>query len=112
VRLSNNLNNLNSSFIALAAAGWCYQCDSRSARCQIDIDPTALIYDKVPCNGQCYIRVQGGRMLFQNNSSFFMHNIVVMSRGCSWEYGFMQKQLSFTPIFEKEAMWIFCDTAL
>jgi hypothetical protein len=67
VRLYNNLKNLNSSFIALAAAGWCYQCDSRSARCQIDIDPTALIYDKVPCNGQCYIRVQGGRMLFRSS---------------------------------------------
>ncbi len=43
---------------------------------------------------------------------FFDDNFVEMSRGCSWEYGFMTKQLSYTPIFEQNAMWIFCDTAL
>ncbi|CAF1112352.1 unnamed protein product [Rotaria sordida] len=80
----------------LAAAGWCYECDSRNPSCQFNVDPVALAGHKTPCNGQCYIRVKGG----------------VMSRGCSWEYGFMTKQVSYTPTFQQEAMWVFCDTSL
>ncbi|CAF3941636.1 unnamed protein product [Rotaria sordida] len=81
---------------SLAAAGWCYECDSRNPSCQFNVDPVALAGHKTPCNGQCYIRVKGG----------------VMSRGCSWEYGFMTKQVSYTPTFQQEAMWVFCDTSL
>ncbi|CAF3757777.1 unnamed protein product [Rotaria sp. Silwood1] len=83
-------------FLALAAAGWCYQCDSRNPSCQINVDAVALANTKTPCNGQCYIRVKSG----------------LMYRGCSWEYGFMTPQVSFTPIFQHDAMWIFCDTSL
>lgn len=45
-------------FIALGAAGWCYQCDSRDPGCQTDLDAVVLANNKVPCNGQCYIRIK------------------------------------------------------
>ncbi|CAF3598815.1 unnamed protein product [Adineta steineri] len=80
----------------LSAAGWCYQCDSRDPNCLISIDTVAMAYHKTPCNGQCYIRVKGS----------------LMSRGCSWEYGYMQTQVSYRALFDQDAMWIFCDTAL
>lgn len=35
-----------------------------------------------------------------------------MSRGCSWEYGFMSPQTPLTPIYEQDSMWVFCDTSL
>jgi hypothetical protein len=41
-----------------------------------------------------------------------MFNFVEMSRGCSWEYGFMTRQSTYTMVFDKDAMWIFCDTSL
>ncbi|UJR26442.1 hypothetical protein I4U23_007772 [Adineta vaga] len=78
------------------AAGWCYQCDSRNPNCQLTVDTVALAYNKVPCNGQCYTRIKGNQMF----------------RGCSWEYGFMQRQLPYTLLYEQDAAWIFCDTAL
>lgn len=40
-------------YLASAAAGWCYQCDSRNPRCGTYVDP-ALKADMIPCNGQCY----------------------------------------------------------
>ncbi|CAF1315483.1 unnamed protein product [Rotaria magnacalcarata] len=80
----------------LGASGWCYQCDSRDPGCQIDLNVLNSAHLRIPCNGQCYIRVKAS----------------IMSRGCSWEYGFMTRQIPYTPIYEQEAMWIFCDTAL
>jgi len=35
-----------------------------------------------------------------------------MYRGCSWEHGFMEPKVSLTPMFEREALWVFCDTPL
>ncbi|CAF1420149.1 unnamed protein product [Adineta ricciae] len=79
-----------------SAAGWCYQCDYREPNCQLNVDPTAMAHMRVPCNGQCYIRIKENQMF----------------RGCSWEYGFMQRKVPYTLIYEQEAVWIFCDTAL
>ena len=99
--------------VASAAAGWCYQCDSRTAGCQIVVDAEMMAYHKIPCSGQCYVRVKDGRMFTHSSSLFFeLSPSLVMSRGCSWEHGFMTNQASYTPLFEQEAMWLFCDTAL
>ena len=81
-----------------SAAGYCYQCNSRNAKCRIDVDP-ALKRDGTPCNGQCYTRINRD----DGNT---------ISRGCSWEHGFMAKKPSYVPTFEKDSMWIFCDTPL
>ncbi|CAM2729106.1 unnamed protein product [Rotaria socialis] len=42
----------------------------------------------------------------------FIETTGIMSRGCSWEYGFMTRQIPYTPIYEQESIWIFCDTTL
>ncbi|CAM4831425.1 unnamed protein product [Rotaria magnacalcarata] len=78
-----------------ASAGWCYQCDSRNPRCGMQIDQTIGI-DKTPCNGQCY--------------TYLRKNILY--RGCSWEHGFMTAQTTFTAVYEKDGLWLFCDTPL
>jgi hypothetical protein len=75
-----------------------------------------MAYNKVPCNGQCYVRVKDNCMSFKNSTVvillFFINDFVVMYRGCSWEHGFMEPQVSLTPMFEREALWVFCDTPL
>ncbi|CAF0721958.1 unnamed protein product [Rotaria sordida] len=78
-----------------ASAGYCYQCNSRNPLCRIDVN-AALKIDGTPCNGQCYTRINrddGG----------------VISRGCSWEFGFMSPQEPNTLILERNSVWIFCD---
>ncbi len=100
----------------MGAAGWCYQCDSRNPGCQVDLDEVVMAYNKVPCNGQCYVCVKDNCMSFKNSVSvillFFLNDFVVMYRGCSWEYGFTEPQVSLTPMFEQETIWVFCDTPL
>ena len=53
--------------LASGAAGWCYQCNSRETGCQLDLDAVIMANNRVPCNGQCYIRVKDGRMSFEEN---------------------------------------------
>ncbi|CAF1354517.1 unnamed protein product [Adineta ricciae] len=81
--------------VSQAASGWCYQCDSRNPRCGNKVDPS-LSSHKVPCNGQCY--------------TYSYKNVVY--RGCSWEHGFMTRQSVSEPVYDKENVWLFCDTPL
>ncbi|CAF1421060.1 unnamed protein product [Adineta ricciae] len=78
-----------------AAAGWCYQCNSKNPRCGMHIDPSMKV-DKTPCNGQCY--------------TYIRKNIVY--RGCSWEHGFMTPQITEYATEEKDGLWRFCNTSL
>ena len=64
----------------------------------MDVNPV-LKRDSTPCNGQCYTRV--------NND-----DAGTISRGCSWEHGFMTVQAANTPIPKGNSVFIFCDTAL
>jgi hypothetical protein len=71
--------------------------------------------NRVPCNGQCYVRVKDGCMFFTKKAISVNSSVcfsVVMYRGCSWEYGFMTRQLAWTPIYDQGATWVFCDTSL
>jgi len=57
-----------------------------------------LKIDGTPCNGQCYTRLD-------------RDDLNTISRGCSWEYGFMSEEQPNTPIVSGNSVWIFCDTA-
>ncbi len=61
----NNLNIYSYHLLALGAASWCFQCDSRNPGCQIDLSPAAIAESRIPCNGQCYVRMKEGSMLFK-----------------------------------------------
>lgn len=54
--------------------------------------------DATPCNGQCYTRIN------QDDRN-------TISRGCSWEHGFMSPQEPNTLVVKGNSVWIFCDTA-
>ena len=41
-----------------------------------------------------------------------MNNILVLYRGCSWEHGYMTPQPANAPMYDRDAVWIFCDTPL
>jgi hypothetical protein len=83
-------------YLASAAAGYCYQCNSRNPLCGMDVNSTLKI-DGTPCNGQCYTRLN-------RDDEFTIY------RGCSWEHGFMTPQRTNILILEGNSVWIFCDT--
>jgi len=56
-----------------------------------------LQIDGTPCNGQCYIRL--------NPDDGY-----TVSRGCSWEHGFMNPQERNILVLEAHSVWVFCDT--
>ncbi|CAF1440418.1 unnamed protein product [Adineta ricciae] len=82
--------------MTLAAAGRCYQCNSRNPLCATIANATLKI-DSTPCNGQCYTRLN-------TNDEF------TLSRGCSWEFGFMTPQETDTLVLDGRSVWMFCDT--
>jgi hypothetical protein len=83
-------------YLASASAGYCYQCNSRDPSCEVSVSETLKI-DGTPCNGQCYIRLNRD----DENT---------ISRGCSWEHGFMTPQERDLLILEGNSVWVFCDT--
>lgn len=83
-------------FTAWSAAGRCYQCNSRNPLCEIYVNATLQI-DGTPCNGQCYTRLN------RDDES-------TISRGCSWEHGFMNPQTQKSLILSGNSVWVFCDT--
>ncbi|CAF4555574.1 unnamed protein product [Rotaria sp. Silwood1] len=80
-----------------AAAGRCYQCNSRNPLCGVNVSATLKI-DGTPCNGQCYTRLN-------RDDQFTLY------RGCSWEHGFMNVQDKDLLILEGNSIWVFCDTS-
>lgn len=83
-------------FVAWSAAGRCYQCNSRNPLCELYVNATLKI-DGTPCNGQCYTRLN------RDDES-------TISRGCSWEHGFMNPQTRNSLILSGNSVWVFCDT--
>jgi len=86
----------NSSSLASAAAGHCYQCNSRNPLCELYVNATLKI-DGTPCNGQCYIRLN-------RDDEYTIY------RGCSWEHGFINPQERNILVLEGNSVWAFCDT--
>lgn len=69
---SKNFKRSSNDILALGAVGYCYQCDARHPGCQVNLDAVILADHKVPCNGQCYVRVKNGCMLFLINLLRFL----------------------------------------
>ena len=63
----------------------------------MNVNPNLRI-DATPCNGQCYTRLNRD----DGNT---------ISRGCSWEYGFMTPEAPNSPILKGNSVWMFCDTS-